>query len=315
VAQHDTSIKKRTMRPGLVDMKEMLLRVIALGVFLMARGQAFAWSDEAHIAICEIALLEVTPATRQVIDELRENEDNPKFAGFPSACTWPDHPPRQRSGEHFINVPRDQSTITKPACPIGDDCLFTAIQQDNQILSDINLSNTERWQALKYLGHWVGDIHQPLHVSFRDDNGGNKIAMFDEDGCFKTLHGAWDHCIPEMIMLNYGIDDPIEFGRILHSDITAEEKQRWRSGEGMMAWANESLGIALSPAVGYCVQEEQYCQYDEDRVVYESDSEQKLLPLSEAYKEANSELVATRLKQAGLRLAILLDEVFIGTRN
>jgi len=67
--------------------------------------------------------------------------------------------------------------------------------------------------------------------------------------------------------------------------------------------------LSLSPAVAYCTQKGNYCQYDEDRVVYVSDSEQKLLPLSEAYKAANSELVATRIKQAGVRLAKLLDQV------
>ena len=287
----------------------MLLRVIALGVLLMACKQALGWSDEAHTAICEIALLEVTPATRQMIHKLQKSEDNRNFADFPLACTWADQPPRQRSGEHFINVPRDQAAILVRACPIGDDCLFTAIDQDIQIISSGSSSNTEKWEALKFLGHWVGDIHQPLHVSFRDDNGGNKIAMFDEDGCFKTLHAAWDHCIPEMIMLNYGINDPKEFGRALRSEITAEEKKHWRSGQSTTAWANESLGIALNPAVGYCIQKEQHCQYDEDRVEYESDGEQKLLPLSPAYKKANSDIVATRLKQAGIRLAKLLDDV------
>lgn len=287
----------------------MLRRVITLSVFLMAYEQALGWSDEAHIAICEIALLEVTPATHQIIDELQKNEDKPKFADFPLACTWPDYPPRQRKAEHFINVERSQAKISVARCPLGDDCLFTAIEQELQVLSNNTSSHNERWEALKYLGHWVGDIHQPLHVSFRDDNGGNKIAMFDEQGCFKTLHAAWDHCIPEMIMMNYGIDNAKEFGRALRSETTAEEKQRWRSGQSTIAWANESLDIALSPAVGYCTQKGKYCQYDEDRVVYVNDSEQKLLPLSEAYKTANSDIVATRIKQAGTRLAMLLDQV------
>jgi nuclease S1 len=290
-------------------MSIMPVRLIALGVLLITCKQALGWSDEAHIAICEIALLEVSPETRQMINTLQKNEDNRNHVDFSLACTWADQPPRKRSGEHFINVPRNQAEISGPDCPIGDTCLFTAIDQDMQIISGNGSSNKEKWEALKYLGHWVGDIHQPLHVSFRDDNGGNKIAMLNEDGCFKTLHGAWDHCIPERIMLVYGIDDPKEFGRTLRSEITAEERQRWRSDQSTTTWANESLGIALKPVVGYCIQKEQYCQYDENRVVYENGGEQKLLPLSETYKKANSELVVTRIKQAGIRLAKLLDDI------
>jgi hypothetical protein len=261
------------------------------------------------MAICEIALLEVTPETRQIINTLLKNEGNPNNSDFSVACTWADQPPRKRRGEHFINVLRNQAEVSGPDCPIGDKCLLTAIDQDLQIISGSGSSSEEKWEALKYLGHWVGDIHQPLHVSFRDDNGGNKITMLDEYGCFKTLHGAWDHCIPERIMLVYGISDPIEFGRTLRSEITAEERQRWRSDLSTTTWANESLGIALNPVVGYCIQKEQYCQYDENRVVYKIGDEQKLLPLSDTYKKANSDLVVTRLKQAGIRLAKLLDEI------
>lgn len=296
-------------------MRSMRRRVIALCVLLMTFGQALAWSDEAHIAICEIALLEVTPTTRQVVLKLHENEGDPNFSDFPAACTWADQPPRQRSGEHFINIPRDQASLLNTDCPGSDSCLFTAINQELAVLASPVSSGTEQWDALKFLGHWVGDIHQPLHVSFRDDNGGNKIRMIDADGCFKTLHGAWDHCIPESMMFVSGIGDPVDFGRALRSEITAEEKRRWKNDKGMTAWANESLSIALSPEVGYCVQREHYCQYDADRIVFENDSEQKLLPLSEAYKELNSVIVATRLQQAGLRLAIMLDDVFADTQK
>src|SRR6202042_1022788 len=47
--------------------------------------------------------------------------------------------------------------------------------------------------SLKFLGHWVGDIHQPLHVSFEDDRGGNNIAVTGE--CGSNLHSAWDTCL------------------------------------------------------------------------------------------------------------------------
>ena len=286
-----------------------MLRALTFGVLLLACDQVLAWSDEAHIAICEIAMVEIAPSTRELIEQLQRSEDNEKFRDFPTACTWADYPPRQRRGEHFINVPRNQGRISSVDCPIGDDCLFTAIDLELQVLANRDSSSRSQWEALKFLGHWVGDIHQPLHVSFRDDNGGNKIEMFDEAGCFKTLHGAWDHCIPERIMLNYGTGDPKEFGLTLRAEITEEEKRIWKSKLSKATWANESLSIALDPAVGYCVQIGQHCQYDEDRIVLESDGEQKYLPLSVAYKEANSELVATRLKQAGIRLAKLLDDV------
>jgi hypothetical protein len=53
----------------------------------------------------------------------------------------------------------------------------------------------ERLQLLKTLGHWVGDIHQPFHVSFADDRGGNLVAIAGP--CRHGLHAVWDACIIE----------------------------------------------------------------------------------------------------------------------
>jgi S1/P1 Nuclease len=44
--------------------------------------------------------------------------------------------------------------------------------------------------VLKSVGHWVGDIHQPLHVSFVDDRGGNNIRVSGQ--CAGNLHATWD---------------------------------------------------------------------------------------------------------------------------
>jgi hypothetical protein len=253
-----------TLSTGADEEKSILLRALTFGVLLLACDQVLAWSDEAHIAICEIAMVEIAPSTRELIEQLQRSEDNEKFRDFPTACTWADYPPRQRRGEHFINVPRNQGRISSVDCPIGDDCLFTAIDLELQVLANRDSSSRSQWEALKF---------------------------------------------PERIMLNYGTGDPKEFGLTLRAEITEEEKRIWKSKLSKATWANESLSIALDPAVGYCVQIGQHCQYDEDRIVLESDGEQKYLPLSVAYKEANSELVATRLKQAGIRLAKLLDDV------
>jgi hypothetical protein len=54
----------------------------------------------------------------------------------------------------------------------------------------------ERLEALKYVGHWVGDLHQPLHASFEDDRGGNAIGV-SGGLCSRDLHAVWDRCIIE----------------------------------------------------------------------------------------------------------------------
>src|SRR5258708_17221771 len=59
--------------------------------------------------------------------------------------------------------------------------------------SSNTVSQAEKLESLKFLGHWVGDIHQPLHVSFEDDRGGNSILV--SGLCGSNLHAAWDTCL------------------------------------------------------------------------------------------------------------------------
>jgi len=64
-----------------------------------------------------------------------------------------------------------------------------------QIIIDTAVSDTSKLRALKFFGHWVGDVHQPLYVSFKDDRGGNLIK--GTGPCEHNLHAVWDDCIVE----------------------------------------------------------------------------------------------------------------------
>src|SRR5260370_36089555 len=68
-----------------------------------------------------------------------------------------------------------------------------AIKKDFEVLSSSNASQAKKLGSLKFLGHWVGDIHQPLHVSFEDDRGGNNVLVTGE--CGSNLQSAWDTCL------------------------------------------------------------------------------------------------------------------------
>jgi hypothetical protein len=143
---------------------------------LLAAQDVAAWGDTGHHIVCEIAFQELTPQTRaRVIQLLRQDPDVMRFS---TACTWPDYP-RTRAGEPFVNLPRAAASIGDDPCPLDDICVVTAIDADFAVLSQANASEMDTLAALKYLGHWVGDVHQPLHVSFQDDRGGNAI---DEQG-------------------------------------------------------------------------------------------------------------------------------------
>jgi S1/P1 Nuclease len=95
------------------------------------------------------------------------------------SCVYPDHPGK-RAPEHFINFSPDSKGLTSDECPTAAKCVLTAILNDSKVLASKSEKPADRLIALKFLGHWGEDIHQPLHVSFEDDRGGNDIQVRGE---------------------------------------------------------------------------------------------------------------------------------------
>jgi hypothetical protein len=197
------------------------LFIIAL-LCLFSAGPAYAWGDEGHKVVCEIAISQVKPSTRAAIIELIRADG--EFNSFSDACTWPDHP-RKRAAEHFVNLFRDASALADD-CGVSSPCVVTAIAQDFAVLSSKSATDGEKVASLKFLGHWVGDVHQPLHVSFGDDRGGNEIRVSGE--CTGNLHSTWDSCLVQAAVGENVQDDVFELGRrdwLGHADsIEASER-------------------------------------------------------------------------------------------
>ena len=126
-------------------------------------------------------------------------------------------------------------------CPVADRCVVSAILNDTRDLA-LSLDVGDQLRLLKSLGHWVGDIHQPLHVSFDDDRGGNLVAIAGP--CKANLHAVWDNCIIEKkIALDYA-----DVAGRLRAEITDVERAHWIpriiDTAAVVAWANESSAIA-----------------------------------------------------------------------
>jgi hypothetical protein len=260
--------------------------LIALVVLFPISGDAWAWGDEGHKIVCEIAMRLVQPNTRAEIQKLISTDD--RFDSFSDACTWPDHP-RQRASEHFLNLPRDSDGLHSETCPGASACVVTAIRKDFEVLSSSNASQAQKLESLKFLGHWVGDIHQPLHVSFEDDRGGNSIPV--SGLCGSNLHSAWDTCL----VLRAVGEDVNESATELMKTITPGRIESWNHSNPM-DWANESFAIAEQARTEYCIRQGASCDHPSGKVKIDA-----------AYVAVNTPIVREQLQKAGVRLAHMLD--------
>ncbi len=281
----------------MVNVRLLCLFACVLGSLLP--GPALAWSDVGHRIICEIAFQELELTARDRVKEMIAQD--PEFDTFANACTWPDHP-RQRPSEHYVNLPGDADGLEEAPCPLATDCVVPAIEKDLAVLSSSSATEQERLEALKYLGYWVGDIHQPLHVSFQDDRGGNAIGV-SVGLCSWDLHAVWDRCIIEQALPGH----PDAAARQLLDEITDEDRATWRASTPI-DWANESFAISVSPEVQYCVGTDTGCWYGAGNERLDQGEPEKVVVVDRSYVETNTPAVRDRLVKAGVRLGGLLNQ-------
>ena len=274
------------------------MRSIAFLIFLLP-AISFGWGETGHRVVCQIAYDELTQVARTEVDRLIALD--PDYDSFNESCLFADGPPRQRTEDHYLNVPRSSVAITTSACPLAETCLFPAIENDTNTLAYKNNSDADRLFALKLLSHWLGDIHQPVHVSFQDDQGANKIDQ-KGDETNGTLHSAWD---TDIIKQQLG-SEFFQIAAELRAEVTDQDRSRW-SFDSPVEWANESYQITISPAANYCTQKQGACWYGPDNMILNQGEPERDVAITDYYTATHSRTVKLRLKQAGIRLGALLN--------
>ena len=186
---------------------------------------------------------------------------------------------------HFVDIPLTETTYD-PArdcqASTNGDCVIAAIERFRTTLADRTRSDADRAEALKFIVHLVGDMHQPLHCADRNnDRGGNavKLTFLRKKS---NLHAVWDSGIIREADLSN-----VEFADELEAAIVAREIDGIQRGTPI-TWANEAHKLARTNAY-------------------------KLVPksgaiLGVAYYNHNFAVVDSQLTKAGLRLAKVLND-------
>ena len=281
--------------------------LLAALAFVLTPSAARAWGQSGHYTICEIAYSNLTPAARAEVDRLIAVGGG--YATFSHSCIFPDSE-RLRTPEHYVSYARADERVTGPGCPGNRPCLITAITNDLEILRSGTASDADKSTALKFIGHWIADIHQPLDISFADDWGGSQIDI--SGGCLNSLHSVWDTCIIERRVFAPGPDRhtrAVAAAARLNAAITPSQRHAWRGSEPW-EWAAESFEIATRPETGYCVRRAGSCWYSATAETYEAGTPRRIQIVDENYLEWATPIVEDRLERAGIRLAHALNETF-----
>jgi hypothetical protein len=277
-------------------------------LILFAPAVVLGWSGTGHRVVCEIAYQELQPEARAELDRLLAVDHD--FNNFADSCLFADKPEVIRPIDHYINLPRSTSAISTDNCPLAQSCVIAAIRQDILVLRDPESSDAEKLLAIKLLGHWVGDIHQPLHVSFRDDRGANSISV-NLDMEWPNFHAVWDS---EILTFNLG-GDYRQIAARLGAQISGAQRLAWQH-DSVIEWANESFQITIAPATLYSVWQQGACWYSANNMLLDDGEVRREQKISNSYLRRQGPVVELRLQQAGVRLARLLTQTLTtGTKH
>ena len=224
--------------------------LLAASLTLVAVPHSWAWGREGHRLTALVAEEYLTPKTKVAVEQLLGKES---MAGV---STWADEYRSQNPATgpwHFVDIPQSEATYNRdrdcpanrdnPASPWRD-CVVDRIVYFETQLANPALPREDRYQALKYLIHFIGDVHQPLHA-IGDARGGNDIHVrflgSDQCGTYKcNLHGVWD----EELIDHERLSEP-KMLAMLTADIR-EHNWEARAGGTPIQWANASHQYAVN---------------------------------------------------------------------
>jgi hypothetical protein len=242
-----------------------------------------SWGYTGHRTIGQIAQNHLNSKAKEAVKNLLGD------TSIADACTWADDARKEpefaeTANWHFLNLPLGLSfeDFKKYVDTLSQENVYSALNKAKVALTNPDASKMQKVHALKFIMHFVGDLHQPMHVSRAEDKGGNTIQLnYDDKGT--NLHSLWDTKMLEKQGLTY---DQLA---TKYDNIAADDIKQWQS-DPIVTWLWESYQITT----------QLYAEIDlMNKRVIDDEYYQKHLPI-----------VEKRIQQAAVRLAGVLNEIY-----
>jgi len=254
----------------------MKIRLLFLSILLFYNSHAWSWGQTGHRIV---GLIAERHLSKKAFKNLQMVLGNERLA---MVSNYMDQIRSDKTYDfmftwHWATIP-DGQTYEQAGTPQSGDVIVT-IQRLVQELKTKKFTNGDEAFTVKLLVHLIGDIHQPLHVGNGTDKGGNEVKLkyFLKSS---NLHRVWDSGIIDNQQLSYTeYAESIDFA-------TPQQLKDWQA-TSVLDWVYESMALR-----------EQVYNIPEDG------------NLSYHYDYDNLATVNLRLRQAGIRLAGILNEIY-----
>jgi hypothetical protein len=218
------------------------MRRAAVIFLIFGTLRAFGWGPEGHALVARLATAHLTPAAAASVREILGRN-----ATLASISSWADQVrgQRQQTGPwHYIDIPIDHRHLDMTRdCP-KNDCVIVKIETFRSVVADRGAVPEQRKEALMFLVHFIGDMHQPLHSADNKDRGGNEVHL-EFAGRNTNLHSLWDGGL--LGRIDSGSEDALFAD--LSKDLTKSRAKKWGKGR-VRDWAEQSHAVAIKIVYG-----------------------------------------------------------------
>ncbi len=255
------------------------LKIVLLIIFISVQNlySAEDWGRTGHRVTGEIAQKYLSRKAKKEISKLLDGHELAFTSTFSDEIRSDDRF-KEFDAWHYVNFPFDSTYESEPKSERGD--IIRGIEKCVSTLKSSNSSKEDKVFYLKMLVHFIGDLHQPLHIGLAEDRGGNRIQV-EWFGEGTNLHTVWDTKMIESYNMSYS-------ELAANADrLTKNQLEFYQKGT-VIDWMYDSRKLC------------------ED--IYENTKAGDNLSYRYMYDYVN--VVRTQLQKSGIRLATLLNGIF-----
>lgn len=299
----------------------------------LAASPAFGWWCEGHEVVALIAEKHLTPHALDAVNQLLR--DNP--TGIPRSCqsnppsamaiasTWADDVKNSENTAfwHYLDIPLglkkgNPETYCDPIGPSNNGgqrpgCVLSALRYAVNVLHSKDETGAEKAKALRYLIHFAGDLHQPLHTTSDNDRGGNCTPVqFFDDPKISNLHAIWDGRILNRDLTSRNNEDLQQFAADLDSRYATSRAEWVKNAPQFDKWAWEAHLLARKIVYGDLNPEppvEDIDPHADCNAVSERFGALHI-KIDDQYQSEAVPVVDKQIAKAGYRLAAILNLLF-----
>ena len=267
-------------------------RLFVFAAAALFSAAAFPWGQEGHRITGYVAQEMLTAKTKQRLNQIIANANLANIALYmdqnkaklkkriPGSEKW-----------HYDNEPVCAAADYAEYCKNGD-CATTKIPEYTRVLMDPDADQADKSDAVRFIVHMIGDLHQPLHVADDDDAGGNgKTVILPGSDDTPKLHQVWDIQFVRAAM------DGLDEKSFAHKLVTTyqSKKSEWQKGKAT-DWAQESFQLATDDSYGKLT-----------GFACGADPSEDAYALSDDYVKTATDVVTVQMAKAGARIAYTLN--------